>query len=655
MEYDDVLTRNEDQELAVRVVSATESATVVNPNDVYTRDEDGNLAIRVVGAGGGDSHNLGYYAALEDLEEAHPTAEAGDWAIVGSTDTVWVWDEEESAWTDTDKKGQVTSVNNQTGAVVLDAKDVNAIPQVTSMQGLSDGDIVQYVGQDTADYKNGYFYKFNQETITVYNCSYSVSDAELGNIFPDALPTIDMAKFVEKTGVNVNDFTSYMLFIFDGLYADDPNTVEFSLRDDNSYNIVPTIVLPKTNVLQELEEYGITFDNSASKTCSSYTVEINYAGTSTQTQTTINRINVQPLQVIPDSLEQWSSLPTASADYLGVIVQYVGATGGGLTNGYIYKCTTDGVDYAWTQYDIQPTPVRSVNSKTGSVVLSAVDVDAIPQIDSFSGVTNGEIVQYVGNTTASYTKGYFYRCDTESVEVLNFDYQVDAAYVDTDTPSVLPNILSNFNLQTFAEKAGVTLSSIPSDISGWLTVYSVGHEGDNPAVELNISGTGLSVNKYEEYTSADGYKQILADYGFTFDWTLTPSVDTVEFNCSNISVSTESQIVPVRIDVQPNAVTSVNNQTGAVVLSPSDIGATSMNVPATMPTLAVADWNNSSQTVQVTGVTATNTIFVAPAPASSADYAAAGIVCTAQGAGTLTFTCDTVPSNAITVNVIIFN
>ena len=76
-------------------------------------------------------------------------------------------------------------------------------------------------------------------------------------------------------------------------------------------------------------------------------------------------------------------------------------------------------------------------------------------------------------------------------------------------------------------------------------------------------------------------------------------------------------------------------------------------VPSTMPTLAVADWSSNTQTVNVTGVTASNVVFVSPAPASASDYAAAGIVCTAQGAGTLTFTCTTVPSNAITVNVVI--
>lgn len=69
--------------------------------------------------------------------------------------------------------------------------------------------------------------------------------------------------------------------------------------------------------------------------------------------------------------------------------------------------------------------------------------------------------------------------------------------------------------------------------------------------------------------------------------------------------------------------------------------------------LTVAGWSSNAQTVSVTGVTASNTVFVAPAPASHDNYGAAGIRCTAQAAGTLTFTCTKTPTEAISVNVVI--
>lgn len=74
----------------------------------------------------------------------------------------------------------------------------------------------------------------------------------------------------------------------------------------------------------------------------------------------------------------------------------------------------------------------------------------------------------------------------------------------------------------------------------------------------------------------------------------------------------------------------------------------------TTATLTTSGWSNNTKTVNVSGVTASNTVVVSPAPSSVSDYAAAGIYCSAQASGTLTFTCTTVPSAAITVNVLIF-
>lgn len=72
-------------------------------------------------------------------------------------------------------------------------------------------------------------------------------------------------------------------------------------------------------------------------------------------------------------------------------------------------------------------------------------------------------------------------------------------------------------------------------------------------------------------------------------------------------------------------------------------------------TLTSAWWSSNSQTVSVTGVTASNTVIVSPAPADIADYADCGVYCSAQASGTLTFGCDTEPSGDIVVNVLIMS
>ena len=71
--------------------------------------------------------------------------------------------------------------------------------------------------------------------------------------------------------------------------------------------------------------------------------------------------------------------------------------------------------------------------------------------------------------------------------------------------------------------------------------------------------------------------------------------------------------------------------------------------------LTASDWSNNKQTVSATGVTADNNVFVSPAPASHTAYCESGVRCTAQAAGSLTFTCDEVPDSTLSVNLAIID
>lgn len=74
-------------------------------------------------------------------------------------------------------------------------------------------------------------------------------------------------------------------------------------------------------------------------------------------------------------------------------------------------------------------------------------------------------------------------------------------------------------------------------------------------------------------------------------------------------------------------------------------------------TLTTSGWNSSNtQIVSVTGVTTSNRVEISPAP-TTANYKAfveSFVVCTAQANGSLTFTCESIPSTNITVNVVIW-
>lgn len=71
--------------------------------------------------------------------------------------------------------------------------------------------------------------------------------------------------------------------------------------------------------------------------------------------------------------------------------------------------------------------------------------------------------------------------------------------------------------------------------------------------------------------------------------------------------------------------------------------------------LTTAGWSatNKTQSHTASGVTASNVVIISPTATSQDAYSAAGVKCTAQAANRLTFTCDTVPTEALSVNVVI--
>lgn len=89
---------------------------------------------------------------------------------------------------------------------------------------------------------------------------------------------------------------------------------------------------------------------------------------------------------------QKTILPPAEASNAGTIYQYTGATNWAMVHGYSYECkqTQDGLNYEWVPCDVQ----------------RRLDVKVLP---TPSTLTVGDIYQYVGETTADYTNGYFYK------------------------------------------------------------------------------------------------------------------------------------------------------------------------------------------------------------------------------------------------------
>lgn len=69
--------------------------------------------------------------------------------------------------------------------------------------------------------------------------------------------------------------------------------------------------------------------------------------------------------------------------------------------------------------------------------------------------------------------------------------------------------------------------------------------------------------------------------------------------------------------------------------------------------LTVAGWASNKQTVTVSGITASQHLVIAPAPASYVAYGESMVRCVTQAANSLTFQCEDVPTAALTVNILI--
>lgn len=84
----------------------------------------------------------------------------------------------------------------------------------------------------------------------------------------------------------------------------------------------------------------------------------------------------------------------------------------------------------------------------------------------------------------------------------------------------------------------------------------------------------------------------------------------------------------------------------------NSINAINNKLPKMASVTLPISWANNTQTVNVTGMTATCGAIVTPAPDSLDDYVKCGVKATTQLNGALTFTCKAVPNVALTVNIV---
>jgi len=100
--------------------------------------------------------------------------------------------------------------------------------------------------------------------------------------------------------------------------------------------------------------------------------------------------------------------------------------------------------------------------------------------------------------------------------------------------------------------------------------------------------------------------------------------------------------------IADGAVTNEKLATNSVTKEKIAPGAT---YSTTTVSLSASGWSGNTQTVNVSGVTASNLVIVSPNPVNHVAYAEANVRCVSQEVGKLTFACDSVPGSSLAVNI----
>lgn len=111
------------------------------------------------------SGSLGYFETPEQLTEAHPTGTDGEWAIVGSTDTIWVWDKDTNKWKDSAQSIDLANYYTKTQSDQLFAKDEFSSKTVKISINPSSWT------ENSGNYKAEYTVDFCKDTFIITNVS----------------------------------------------------------------------------------------------------------------------------------------------------------------------------------------------------------------------------------------------------------------------------------------------------------------------------------------------------------------------------------------------------------------------------------------------------------------------------------------------------
>jgi hypothetical protein len=225
------------------------------------------------------------------------------------------------------------------------------------------------------------------------------------------------------------------------------------------------------------------------------------------------------------------------------------------------------------------------------------------------------------------------------------------------------SLMSLSNMENFPYCSSTVNPTLYNEFSGTPshgTVIASATVNDLVDIHIeNVAGDGISTNgnwkcilAQEDETWWTGYivsenngviaiQKFKEGAGFTLNTALSPENESV-----TISTNSGSQLNVKLAETDSGLEFDVN---GGLKIT-SQISVIQVTIDST-------DWATNEATITTTGVTTTNNIIASPVGVSTSfnGWRNNGVRITAQGTDEVTFTCETTPTDDITVSIMIFN
>ena len=542
----------------------------------------------------------------------------------------------------------VQSVNTKTGAVVLTAADVGALPDTTSIptktsELTNDSNFV-----DTTTLNSSLANKQN----TITGGASTITDNNL---------TVSRALVSNGSGkVAVSTVTATELGYLDGV------TSNIQTQLDNAK-------IPENDVILKQETKTITLPSSLNWESVTYgSGKFVTVASGPSTKATYSEDGITWAETIMPSSLNWESVTYGSGKFVAVA---------SFSSKIAYS--TDGI--AWSETAL-PSPLNrpidwhSVTYGNGKFV--TVSSDSGYTAYSIDGITWTASTLPSSETWKSVTYG-----NGKFVTVANSSSK---AAISTDGITWTETALPSSEVWKSVTYGNGKFVAVASDYPGKIVYSADGITWAEAALSSSLNPNGWSSVTYGDGKFVAMSSSTIAAYstdGVTWTGTTMPSGKStviygngkfvaVASSSTRVAISTDgitwtetaltnALVNPSNTDITESVYSAlepyipaptVPTKTSELTNDSGFITQTDALPHATLVTLTVAGWNSTAktQTVTVSGILADESkqlIIPMPATASMAAYNEAGIQCTGQAANSLTFTAETVPTAAISVYV----